>query len=143
MERPSGPDRGAAEGSAESTPASAGGGKAGQAFSVIVHGGVHVIVLSKHRMLGTFESGPLGAELRSYIDTLEAPRVVLDLAGVEHLSSAALGMLVTTATTTTARGGRICLANLRDDVHVLLRMVKLDRIFAIHPSTDAAVRSLA
>jgi anti-anti-sigma factor len=112
-------------------------------FSVVVQDGVHVITLSRHRVLGIVECHSLGTELQSHIGTLESPRIVLDLGDVDHLSSAALGMLVDVNTAATARGGRLCLANLSDEARELFKLVRLGRLLPIHDTTDAAVASMA
>ncbi len=89
------------------------------------------------------EADALGAALRSYIEEIQEPKVVLDLGSVEQLSSAALSMLLTTRSTATIHGGQLCLANIGDELLELFKVTKLDTLLQIHKSTDAAVAAMA
>ncbi|MHC4446603.1 MAG: STAS domain-containing protein [Planctomycetota bacterium] len=108
-----------------------------------MHGSVHVILLSGRKVLDSLQADALGEALRSYIERIEAPKVVLDLGSIEQLSSAALSMLLATKSTAAIRGGRLCLANVGDDLLEMLKVTKLDTVLPIHKSTDDAVQSLA
>ncbi len=108
-----------------------------------MHGGVHVILFSGRKVLDSLEADALGEALRAYIERIEAPKVVLDLGSVQHLSSSALSMLLTTKSTATVRGGQLCLANVGDELLEMLKVTKLDTVLRIHKSTDDAVQSLA
>ncbi len=108
-----------------------------------MHGGVHVILFSGRKVLDSMEADALGEALRSYLEQIEAPKVVLDLGSIEQLSSSALSMLLTTKSTATVRGGQLCLANVGDELLEMLKVTKLDTVLRIHKSTDDAVQSLA
>ncbi len=108
-----------------------------------MHGGVHVILLPGRRVLDSLEADALGEALRSYIEQIEEPKVVLDLGSVQQLSSSALSMLITAKSTATIRGGKLCLANVADELLELFKVTKLDTVLRIHKSTDDAVQSLA
>ena len=108
-----------------------------------MHGGVHVILFSGRKVLDSMEADALGEALRSYLEQIEAPKVVLDLGSIEQLSSSALSMLLTTKSTATVRGGQLCLANVGDELLEMLKVTKLDTVLRIHKSTDDAVKSLA
>ena len=108
-----------------------------------MHGGVHVILFSGRKVLDSLEADALGEALRAYIERIEAPKVVLDLGSIEQLASAALSMLITAKSTATIRGGKLCLANVGDELLEMFKVTKLDTVLRIHKSTDAAVQSLA
>ena len=112
-------------------------------LSSIEHCGVHVMVLPKRNVLDSFVVDPLEREMCRFIEHIEEPRLVIDFGGVQHVSSAALGMLVTAKAAADARGGRICLANVHETVREVFRIGKLDKIFPIYDTTDAAVATLA
>ena len=111
-------------------------------LSALVHDGVHVIVFSQRAVLDAFEVEMLGQELRSYIEQIETPRIVIDLGAVNDLSSSTLGMLISAKTAAEIRGGRVCLANVGDQLLQIFKIVKIHRMLAIHSSTDAAVKSI-
>ncbi len=108
-----------------------------------MHGGVHVILFSGRKVLDSLEADALAETLRSYIEQIEEPKVVLDLGSVQQLSSSALSMLITAKSTATIRGGKLCLANVGDELLEMFKVTKLDTVLRIHESTDAAVQSLA
>ncbi|MGH9200689.1 MAG: STAS domain-containing protein [Vicinamibacterales bacterium] len=81
--------------------------------------------------------------LRDYIDELARQgrvKIVLDMQGVA-LDSAGIGMHVAKYLTVHRRGGTVKLLNLTERASYLLRIMKLDGVFEIFDSEDAAVRS--
>ncbi|WP_417720413.1 STAS domain-containing protein [Salipiger sp.] len=67
----------------------------------------------------------------------EAERVVLDLAAVEFIDSSGLGAIVA-AMKAMGEGQRLDLAGLTPIVDKVFRMTRMDTIFVIHESLDAA-----
>ncbi len=127
----------------DSNPPAAGDARAPGRFSVVVHAGVHVIMLSRREVLDTFAVGAIQPELIGYIQQLEEPRVVIDLGAISFISSAGLSLLISAGSAATSRGGQLRLAQVPDDLLGMFRSTRPDRLFEIHPSTDAAVQSLA
>ncbi len=77
------------------------------------------------------------------IKPLEAPKVVIDLSHVEHLSSAALGMLTALKQVVVdKKGGGIAIANVNKDLHSIFKMTRLDKLVKMCDSTEKAVQSL-
>jgi len=62
---------------------------------------------------------------------------------VDHLSSAALGALITIHNKLKARGGVLKLANIDPQIYEVFVITKLNKLFEIHESLDAAVESFA
>jgi len=69
--------------------------------------------------------------------TREKPRYVLDLQHVDFIDSSGLGAIVA-AMKQMPKGGKLELAGLTPAVDKVFRMTRMDSIFAIHPSADAA-----
>ncbi|BBU58015.1 anti-sigma factor antagonist [Mameliella alba] len=67
----------------------------------------------------------------------EKPRYVLDLSQVDFIDSSGLGAIVA-AMKLMPKGGKLELAGLRPAVDKVFRMTRMDSIFAIHPSAEAA-----
>lgn len=65
-------------------------------------------------------------------------RYVLDLHNVEFIDSSGLGAIVA-AMKLMPKGGKLELAGLTPAVDKVFRMTRMDSIFAIHQSTDAAL----
>jgi anti-sigma B factor antagonist len=72
-----------------------------------------------------------GVELFNLVDALGRRNLLLDLANVVYLSSAALGKLITLNRKATAAGGHLVLCNLHADVRDVLKLSKLDRLLDI------------
>lgn len=68
-------------------------------------------------------------------------RWVVDLAGLDHVSSAGLRVLLTLAKKLTARSGRLVLCSPSKIVWDILLISGFNRIFRIVPTLDAALRS--
>jgi anti-sigma B factor antagonist len=82
--------------------------------------------------------------LRDYIDGLARQgrvKVILDLHDVSHLDSAGIGMIAAKYLTLHRWGGTVKLLHLTEKARYLLRITKLDRVFEIFDSEEAAVRS--
>ena len=84
------------------------------------------------------------AEVRQRVRTeLEQGRatVVVDLSGTEYVDSAGLGTLVLLNKEARAAGGCLVLAGLSDHVRDLLRLVRLDEVFAIAATVEEAAKA--
>lgn len=66
-------------------------------------------------------------------------RLVIDLSEVELLTSAGIGALILIDRECRLKGGKMALFGLTDELLGLLRMTKLDRVFAIRPDEAEAV----
>ena len=56
------------------------------------------------------------------------------MASINHLSSAALGMLVTLKSNSDAAGGRLCLSGIQHDLMKIFKLTKLNKVLEIHES---------
>ena len=70
-------------------------------------------------------------------------RVVLDLAKLTYVSSWGLAAMVRVHHHFAARGGRIAFANLHSAMAMILRLSRLDHLFDLYPTVEAAVQSIA
>ncbi len=66
-------------------------------------------------------------------------KIVLDLKGTEIVDSTALGAIVKVHTSLQTSGGVLVLAGVGDGIRRVLSMTRLDRVFTIVASVDAAV----
>lgn len=71
-----------------------------------------------------------------------APDLVLDLAGVEHLNSAALARLLKLRRAVTQRGRRLRLTGPSDAVWALFLSTGLDKVFEFAHDTPTALAEL-
>lgn len=68
---------------------------------------------------------------------------VVDLGEVEMIDSSSLGMLVASLRAVAARGGDIKLARAGEQVADLFRLTRLDRVFDMLPTVEAAKAACA
>jgi anti-anti-sigma factor len=71
----------------------------------------------------------------------DAPRVVIDLAGLTFIVSAGLSTLIGAQKEARRRGGRVYLAAARPSIANLLRVTRLDAMFTTHASVHDALQS--
>lgn len=83
----------------------------------------------------------IGDEISQIIEANTAPKMLLDFTNVEHLSSAALGQLITTNKKLKAKRGQLRLANIDPQILEVFVITKLDRLFVIHDTVDEAMAS--
>ena len=68
-----------------------------------------------------------------------SPKIVVNLAGVDHIDSEGLGMLVGHLVSARNRGGELKLASPGTRVKDLLRRTSLETIFRVYANKDEAV----
>jgi anti-sigma B factor antagonist len=106
-----------------------------------MHGPVAVVTPE-----GTLWGGDETGQLRETIEDLkkkENKHLVLDLGKVNHLNSTALGLLVSTHTNYTQRGGTVKLCALEKRISNLLVITKLSMVFDTYTSLEDALASYA
>jgi len=83
----------------------------------------------------------IGEEIASVIDAAEQPKILLDFENVEHLSSAALGTLITVNTKVKQKGGQLRLANIDKQIYEVFVITKLNKLFQIQDTAESAEKS--
>ena len=102
-------------------------------------GGVAVVAWSEPVSINASNAGELRESTESIV--AEHPRVVLDMGRVGFVDSSGVGALVGLMNSARERGGDLKLTALSPDLDTILELTRLDRVFEIHDSVDAAVRS--
>ncbi len=85
----------------------------------------------------------IGDEISTLIDSAGNPKLLINFANVDHLSSAALGTLITINNKMKGRKGQLRLANIDPQIYEVFKITKLDKLFSIHQSTEAALASFS
>jgi anti-sigma B factor antagonist len=70
------------------------------------------------------------------------PHLIVDLSGVHYLGASFVGIMVSTWDELKKQGRRLVLCGLNPCCAQLLQTLHLDRLFAIHPSLEAALRAI-
>jgi anti-sigma B factor antagonist len=82
-------------------------------------------------------------DILKIIEAESQPKMVISFADVEHLSSAALGTLITVNNKIKARSGKLRLSNIDPQILEVFVITRLNKLFDIHPTSEAALKSLA
>ncbi len=85
----------------------------------------------------------IGEEITRLIDAQANPRVLISFSNVDHLSSAALGTLITINNKIRSKDGQLRLANIDPQIYEIFVITKLNKLFQIHETTDEAMASFA
>ncbi len=83
----------------------------------------------------------IGEEILGLIDAETSPRLVICFVGVDHLSSAALGTLITIHNRMKAKQGQLRLANIDPQIYEVFTITKLNKLFEIHDTIERAEAS--
>lgn len=81
------------------------------------------------------------AALNASIDQGQS-KIVIDLAGVEYISSVGLRVLLATLKKQRQKQGQLKLASLQPFVKEVFEVTGFTKLFSIHPNRDDAVKSL-
>ncbi len=96
--------------------------------------------VSEIRVDGVIDTNTSG-QLESVIDSLikrQRYRFVIDLAGVEYISSAGWGTLISRIRDVRDKDGDIKLANMVTNVYEIYELLEFDKVLRSYPSVDAA-----
>lgn len=85
----------------------------------------------------------IGEEIAQLVDADPKPKLLISFANVDHLSSAALGTLITINNRVKGRGGQLRLANIDPQIYEVFVITRLNKLFQIHETADEAMKSFA
>jgi len=83
----------------------------------------------------------ISEEIGNLIDDESLPKFLIDFSNVDHLSSAALGALITINNKIKAKDGQLRLSNINDQIIEVFEITRLDRLFQIHKTVDEAMET--
>ena len=109
--------------------------------SVTRHKDIRIIEFTNNRILDEANIAEIGSTLVSMIEEGDNPKLLLDFATVDHLSSAALGMLINANNKIRERNGQLRLANIKPQILEVFVITKLNKLFRILPSRAEALAS--
>jgi anti-sigma B factor antagonist len=95
---------------------------------------------------GNVHCGPECARLEREVDGLlkdKFIRVVLDLKGVSHMDSAAIGAIVRCHAKLKAAGGALRIASVQPMIAHSLQLTKVDRIISVYSGVSEAAQNFA
>ncbi len=114
----------------------------GARIRTIEQNGVTVAEFMGPDILDEIHIAQMGEQLTDQITRQQPPRLVLDFTHVAHMSSAALGMLITLLKRVRERQGHLRLCCIRPQIYEVFVITKLNGIFEIYDDRSAAVASI-
>ncbi|SYZ74436.1 Anti-sigma factor antagonist [Candidatus Zixiibacteriota bacterium] len=99
-----------------------------------------VIIKLEGKVMGGPDATIFYGKLHEYVDAGKK-KVIIDLSGVEWMSSVGLGMLISALTTMKNKGGELKLTGVTKTIQSLLTITRLMTIFESHDSIDDAIKT--
>ena len=83
----------------------------------------------------------IGQEIIDLIDRAGNPKMVISFENVDHLSSAALGTLITINNRVRQKEGQLRLVHIDPQIYEVFQITKLNKLFHIYDTTEQAIKS--
>lgn len=83
----------------------------------------------------------IGEEIGQLIEDRETPRMLISFDNVDHMSSAALGALITINNKIKAKGGQLRLSDIDEQIYQVFVITKLYKLFEIHETSEQGLAS--
>lgn len=106
-------------------------------------GSISVVEFADRKILEELSIQEIGSELRGLVESEPGPRLLLNFQNVDHLASAALGMLITLQKKVQEQNGALKLSNINRQIFQVFKITRLNRVFDIHDTADKAMESFA
>ncbi len=90
-----------------------------------------IVEFTSNKILDEANIHQIGQALTALIDERTNPRILLDFSSVDHLSSAALGMLLNANKRVKERNGQLRLTNIKPQIYEVFVITKLNKLFRI------------
>ncbi len=110
-------------------------------LSVRQSAGVNIVEFADRKILDELCINEIGEELSQLVEEKPKPRILLSFKNVEHLSSAALGMLIKLNKQVGETGGALKLSDIAPPIFEVFKITRLNKLFEIHDSTERALAS--
>ena len=104
-------------------------------------GQIRLVAFTQRKILEDVQIQQIGERLSELVDEDPNPQILLDFNNVEHLSSAALSVLIALNRQVEGSGGRLVLANIQPQIFEVFRITRLNRIFNIQGTREEAIKA--
>ncbi len=99
---------------------------------------VLVVEFADRRIVDYDAIAAISQQLSDLLEQNPGLRILINFAGVQQMSSSALGFLVSFAKKLHATGGQLKLCNILPQIYQAFVITRLHRVFEVHDSTHAA-----
>ncbi len=112
-------------------------------LNVTAEGGVTIVELTDRKILDELSISQIGERLQGLVAKAEDPKFILDFSSVGHMSSSALGMLITLHKRIREKKGQLRLSGIQPPIHEVFVITRLNEIFDICQSKEQALETLS
>ena len=100
---------------------------------------ISIVEFAENKILDEMNITEIGQALDALVLAKDRPKLLLDFANVDHLSSAALGMLININNRVRQKNGQLRLANIKPQILEVFVITKLNKLFKILPTKTEAL----
>lgn len=111
-------------------------------MNISSEGGVTVVELTDRKILDEVNISRISERLQGLVAKAENPKFVLDFSNVVHMSSSALGMLITLHKRVREKKGLLRLSGIQAAIYEVFVITRLNEIFEISESVEEALKTL-
>ncbi|MHC4981831.1 MAG: STAS domain-containing protein [Planctomycetota bacterium] len=115
----------------------------GPRLELLVKHGVTVAKFLDAKLLEEASIREIGEQLKALVGQADPLKLVLDFSSVTHMSSSALGALITVHKKVQEKNGQLRLACIHPSIYEVFVITRLKEIFHIHSSVEDALTSLS
>lgn len=101
--------------------------------------GISLVEFADRKILEELSIQEIGEELSRLVEAEPGVRLLLNFRNVDHLSSAALGMLITLNRKVQEQNGMLKLSDINRQIFEVFKITKLNRVFDIHDTAQQAI----
>ena len=113
-----------------------------QRLNVSTQDDVTIAAILDRKILDESNIAELADQLGAVVASNDKPKMILDFANVSHMSSSALGMLITLHKRVREKNGQLRLCNIQPGIYEVFVITRLNEIFQIARSRAEALQSL-
>ncbi len=112
-----------------------------QPLSVTPIKDVSVVEFTNNKILDESVLEEIRGTLSRLVEAAVTPKLLLDFVHVDHMSSAALGMLINVNKGIKEKNGQLRLANIKPQIFEVFVTTKLNKVFKVMPDRKEALAS--
>ena len=106
-------------------------------------GGITRVEFVDRNILDEANIQQIGEEIGELIDAEPDPKLLISFENVVHLSSAALGTLITINSKIKSHGGQLRLSNIDPQIYEVFVITRLNKLFQIFDDVPEALKSFS
>ncbi len=108
-------------------------------LSVKNSGGINVVEFADRKILDEMSIAEIADELTEIVGKMSKVQLLLNFKNVEHLSSAALSMLITLNKQVNERKGMLKLSDIAPPIYEVFKITRLNKLFSVYGTAAEAL----